>query len=382
VIRAFIADRLFDGFDFRKHHAVLVEDGVVLDLVEPGGVPDEAERHMLPAGHMIAPGYIDLQVNGGGGVLLNDDPSAVAMASIAAAHRALGTAAILPTLISGSPAQVERALSAAVPPIPGVIGLHVEGPHLAPSRRGIHPESAIRPLTDPDLDQLCAFPDRLLVTLAPERVAPSAIARLTERGVIVFAGHTEADAQTMRRALDAGLRGITHLFNAMPGPTARAPGPAGTALDDPRCMAGIILDRLHVDPAMVRLAWRCMGPDRLFLVSDAMPTVGATTTSFRLGDTEIRLADGRLTGPDGTLGGAHLCLAEAVRHAIAIGIPAGDALRMATSTPARAIGTDHGRIAPGVQANFIVLDSDFRMSEQARGLCPLDSGVMRSMPSA
>ena len=328
----------------------------------PGGLPDGAAVEAVRDGLTLCPGFIDLQVNGGGGVLLNDDPSVAGMAAIAAAHRALGTVAILPTLISGSVMQVGAALRAAATPPFGVIGLHLEGPHLAPARRGIHPAAAIRPLTQRDLEVLLGFPGRLLVTLAPERVPPTAISLLAEGGRAVFAGHTEADAATMTRALAAGLRGVTHLFNAMPGPTARAPGPAGTAMDDARCMAGIILDRLHVDPAMVRLAWRVMGPDRLFLVSDAMPTVGSEYSGFRLGGTEIRLAEGRLTGPDGTLAGAHLCLAEAVRSAVAIGIPAADALRMATATPAACMGMiDRGRVAAGWRADLVALDAGLRV---------------------
>jgi N-acetylglucosamine-6-phosphate deacetylase len=356
TIHALVARRLFDGIGFRRDQAVLLRDGAVLDVVSPGGLPPEAVAKLVSEELTLCPGFVDLQVNGGGGLLLNDDPSTACMAAIAAAHRALGTVAILPTLISGSLAQVHAVLRAAATPVPGVLGVHLEGPHLALARRGIHPASAIRPLAAEDLNELLGFAGRLLVTLAPECVPPATLARLAGAGVSVFAGHSEADAATMRRALGDGLRGVTHLFNAMPGPLARAPGVAGTALDDVRCMAGIIVDGLHVDPAMVHLAWRAMGPERLFLVSDAMPTVGAATQGFRLGETEIRLAEGRLTGPDGTLGGAHLCLAEAVRHAVAMGIPEADALRMATATPAAAIGAACGRIAPNATATLIALD--------------------------
>lgn len=357
------AAHLFDGAGFQPATTLRIAAGRIAELAPDRAPADEA----LPADWILAPGFVDLQVNGGGGILLNDAPDAAAMRAIAAAHRGLGTTAILPTLISGGRAQMRQALaaaaSAAADPASGVLGLHLEGPFLNPARRGIHPADSIIACTDADLALLAgAYPMPVLITLAPEMVPAGSIAALCAAGRVVFAGHSEADWETMRAAFAQGCRGATHLFNAMSQLTPRAPGLVGAVLGDARACAGIILDGQHLHPASALLALRLLGPERLFLVSDAMPTVAATTTTFRIGMEAVSLRDGRLRAADGTLGGAHLWLGAAVIQAVELGATPQAALRMATLTPAEMIGaTDRGRIAPGARADLVALDGALRV---------------------
>jgi len=245
--------------------------------------------------------------------------------------------------------------------VPGIVGLHLEGPFIAPTRRGIHPAEAIVGMTDDDLSVLTApFPAPLLVTLAPEAVPAGYIQRLVESGKIVFAGHTEASYAEAIAGFDAGISGVTHLYNAMSGFVPRAPGMIGAALDRSGAFAGIIVDGHHSHYAAVRLAFAAKGADSLALVSDAMATAASACTGFVLNGQRIHLRDGRLVNDAGTLAGAHLTMAAAVRNAVHhAGLPLEAVLRMATHTPARAIGLpDRGRIAPGCLADLVLLDPD------------------------
>ena len=357
---AIAADKLFDGTRLLADHAALVEAGRVTALRPAGSLPEGLVPQLLPPGWLLAPGYVDLQVNGGGGVLFNDAPDQAGLAAIAAAHRVLATTAILPTLISGSRAQVAAALAAVAARPDGVLGVHLEGPHLAPSRRGIHPAASIRPLLDEDIALLCSpVIGHRLITLAPETLPAGALAQLVGAGNIVFAGHSEADWDEIVAARAQGLRGTTHLFNAMRQIGPRAPGLVGATLGVDGMFAGIIIDGRHVHPANAALALRLLGPERLVLVSDAMPSVGGPDR-FQIDGTTISLRDGRLTDAAGTLAGAHLCLAEAVRNAVELlGLPVESALRMATATPAEAIGAgDVGRLGAGARADLIALDPE------------------------
>lgn len=363
------ADRVFDGEAFHADAAVVVEDGRVVDLVagaaaDPGSL---AGATLLPPKTLLAPGFIDLQVNGGGGVMLNDAPTVETVARIAAAHRRCGTTGLLPTLITDTRETVRAAIAAVASAIatgvPGVLGIHLEGPFLNPARRGIHPERHMVEPRPGDVDLLSSLGDRgvTLVTLAPERVPPGFVAALTERGVRVCAGHTDADAQTITRAIDTeGLLGFTHLYNAMSPLASRAPGAVGVALADPRTFAGIIADGHHVADLALRLACRATGPERLMLVSDAMASVGSDATRFRVGGRTVTLEGGRITGDDGTLAGAHLDLAAAVRHVVRpeVGADLADALRMASRTPAIFLGLAErlGSIRPGFRADLVALD--------------------------
>jgi N-acetylglucosamine-6-phosphate deacetylase len=359
---AIAAPRLFDGEALRRDVAVVVEGGRVAAIGDPGRARD-LPCTRLPEGAILAPGFVDLQVNGGGGVLLNDDPSPAGVASIVAAHRPHGATALLPTLISDTEAVLDRLVAAApeIARVPGVAGFHVEGPFLAPARRGVHRAEVLRLPTEADfarLARLAAIAPTLL-TLAPERVAPGVVARFAAAGVRVFIGHSEADAQTVAQAAAEGAVGATHLFNAMSQMTPREPGVVGAVLDDARLGAGLICDGLHVHPANLRTAYRVMGAGRLALVTDAMPSVGAPCGGFVLQGRPIRLEDGRLTAPDGTLAGAHLGMDAAVRNATTLmGAPLADALAMATATPARlaGLGDGRGRIVEGGRADLVALD--------------------------
>lgn len=366
------AARLFDGRNEHEDAVILIENGRITGIAAdaPPGVPIEE----LHEDAILAPGYIDLQVNGGGGLMFNGESTPQDLAAIAAAHARTGTTAILPTLISSSRDHMARAIETAriaiEAEIPGIAGLHLEGPFLAPTRRGIHPASAITAITEADIHALsAAFPAPVLLTLAPDAVAPLHIAALARAGIIVFAGHSDASFEQARDGIDAGIRGATHLFNAMSQIQGRAPGLVGAILDDARAAAGIIADGHHAHPAALRIALNALGPERLFLVSDAMATAGSEITGFTLAGEAIFLRDGRLTNAEGTLAGAHLTMAEAVRNLVAFtGCDWTTAVRMATATPAEIMGLeDRGVIAVGARADLVVLDDDLQVMEIWQG---------------
>lgn len=363
-MNAIFASQVFTGTEMLPSQFVCIADGRIagIEKTQPVGVP----VLILADDVVLSPGFVDLQVNGGGGVLFNDCMDADGLARIAAAHRNSGTTSILPTLISGCREQLRTAMQVVAAAIdagvPGIIGLHLEGPFLNPERRGIHPAASIVAMSEADLALLCEpFPGALLITLAPEMVPPGAIERLVGAGRIVFAGHTNTRFAQAQAALDQGLSGFTHLFNAMSQLTVREPGAVGAALTDRRAQAGIILDGLHVHPAAARLALASMGPERLFLVSDAMATAGSDVTEFDFHGRRIRLVDGRLTDVAGTLAGAHLTMAEAVRNSVKL-LDCGltDALHMATSTPAKCISQSIGHIKLGYKADLVALDAKLR----------------------
>jgi N-acetylglucosamine-6-phosphate deacetylase len=282
------------------------------------------------------------------------------MRAIARAHRRLGTTALLPTLITDTRERMLSAIAAArqVAGTDGVLGVHLEGPYLSPARPGIHRrEHIVRPAMA-DLEPLRDLSGRSLMTLAPECVPAGFVRALAAAGVRVSAGHSEADAAVLACAADNGLTGVTHLFNAMPPFAGRAPGIVGTALADPRLTAGLIADGLHVDPVSIRAAFAAKGADGIALVSDAMPTVGSPATAFQLMGRTISLCEGKLTAEDGTLAGAHLDIASAMRNAVVLaGIPLAEALRAATRTPARFLGLDaeRGALIAGAHADLVAL---------------------------
>ncbi len=364
-MKALHAGRLFDGIALRPDRTVLFDGDRIAGLVATDAVPPGAERIDLPQDHVLAPGFVDLQVNGGGGVLFNDAPDAATLRRIADVHAHAGTTAILPTLISGSRPQRDAALAAVraalADGVAGIAGLHLEGPFIAAARRGIHPADAVSTMTDDDLLVLIEpFPAPLLITLAPEVVPGGHIRRLVDSGATVFAGHTDATYAEAIVGFEAGISGVTHLYNAMSGFVPRAPGVVGAALDRGEVFAGIIVDGHHSHYAAVRIAFAAKGPDGLLLVSDAMATTASDSTGFVLNGERIHLHEGRLVNDADTLAGAHLTMADAVRNAVChAGLPLGAVLRMATGTPARAIGlTDRGRIAAGCRADFAVLDPE------------------------
>lgn len=351
---AYLGAAIFDGTSWHADKALLTEAGRCLALADSG--TEDAEVIHLDGG-VILPGFVDLQVNGGGGVMFNEVTTAEGIATIAAAHAGTGTAALLPTLITDTPERTRAAIAAAEAAIaagvPGVLGLHLEGPHLSLARKGAHDPALIREMLAEDEALLIAAAARLpnlMVTVAPESVSPEQIARLSVAGVIVSLGHSDCSYETARACFAAGARCATHLFNAMSPLTSRAPGLAGAALD---CgvSAGLIADGIHVHPATIRCALAAKrGAGGLFLVTDAMSTVGAEITEFTLNARRILRRDGRLTLADGTLAGADLTMPQALQVMVEqVGIDLPQALAMATSGPAALLrdAGGHGHIRPG-----------------------------------
>jgi N-acetylglucosamine-6-phosphate deacetylase len=366
--QAILADRIFDGHGWHAEAAVLVREGRIAGVDHRSKVPAEWSRTELPPGVLLAPGFIDLQVNGGGGVLLNDQPTADGMRAIARAHRRFGTTACLPTLISDTRERMRTAIAAARSAAgrDGILGLHLEGPFISPRRPGVHRPDRVAQVSAGDLEDLreAARAGTSLVTLAPECVPAGFVRTLASSGVRVSIGHSEASAGVVMQAVADGATGVTHLFNAMPAMSAREPGIAGAALADKRLAAGLIVDGIHVDPVSIRVAFAAKGADRIALVTDAMPTVGAALERFELMGRTITLTNGRLTTEEGTLAGAHLDMASAVRNAVRLaGLPLEQALRAASLTPARFLGLDkeRGVLVAGARADLVALTADLNV---------------------
>lgn len=365
---ALLAGRVFDGHRWHGDAAVLVREGRIAAIAGWSEVPGDWPQLRLPAGTFLAPGFIDLQVNGGGGVLLNDRPTADGIRAIARAHRRYGTTGCLPTLITDARERMRSAIAAARAAAgqDGIIGLHLEGPFISPKRPGVHPPERIAQARAEDLAQLgeLARAGTSLITLAPERAPAGFVRTLASSGVRVSIGHSEASAAVVAQAVDDGATGVTHLFNAMPPLSGRVPGIVGKALTEPRLTAGLIVDGIHVDPISIRIAFEAKR-DRIALVTDAMPTVGASADRFKLVGRTVQLANGRLTTDDGTLAGAHLDMASAVRNAVRLAeVPLEDALRAASLTPARFLGLDHerGQLVAGARADLVALTEDLTVA--------------------
>ena len=368
--QALVNGRVLTDRGFVAGLAVLVAGPRILDVVEdePRKVR-AAERHDL-GGRFLVPGFIDCQVNGGGGVLFNDDPSVATIRQIGSAHRAFGTTGFLPTLISDTPAVMRAAIDAVREAIgsgePGVLGIHLEGPLLSPARPGVHDPAKFR---EPDaalLDLVTSLDvGRTVMTVAPDRISTAVIRELVSRGVIVCVGHTAADYATAHAAFDAGARGVTHLFNAMPALQNREPGVVGAALEDDRVWCGMIVDGHHVHPATMRVALAAKAAGKMFLVTDAMPPVGSGQSTFQLGGETIHCENGKCVNDAGVLAGSCLDMASAVRNSVSmIGASLEQAARMASTYPAALLRlAERGRIAPRCHADFVVLDDELNVHE-------------------
>ncbi len=360
--------RIFDGARMIEGHALVLESGEIAAILPEAEAPQTGRRAVEG---ILAPAFLDLQVNGGDGLMVNGTTDVAALTRICAAHRGLGTAGILPTLITDTreaTAQVIAAgIAAAEAQVPGFLGLHLEGPHLDPRRKGAHDPALIRPMDDDDLTRLCEAARRLpalMVTLAPASVTPQQIAALAGAGAIVSLGHAECTYEEAQAAQQAGAACVTHLFNAMSQIGHRAPGLAGTVLSG-ELGAGLIADGIHVHPAVMRLALAAR-PDGVFLVSDCMAFAGTDLTEMELGGRQILRRDGRLTLADGTLAGADLTLPQAIANVVAlVGISPERALHMATAEPAALLGlqSSHGALAPGRRAEMVLLGPDFALRE-------------------
>lgn len=363
---ALINGRVLTDDGFVDGVAVLIAGGRIVDIA---GMQDPlvraAEVHDL-GGRILAPGFIDCQVNGGGGVLFNDAPSVEGIRRIGEAHRRFGTTGFLPTLISDRPEVMRAAIDAVdaaiAEGVPGVLGIHLEGPYLAAARRGVH--DAVH-FSAPEAAEVALVSSlrrgRTLLTIAPECVSEDVLRALVGRGVIVCAGHTAATYAQTREALGLGVRGFTHLFNAMTPLQSREPGVVGAALEDRDSWCGLIVDGHHVHPASLRIALAAKPRGKLFLVTDAMPPVGGDREEFVLNGETIRCAGGRCMDAAGTLAGSSLDMAAAVRNCVAtLGVDVDEALRMASTYPARFLGIagQRGTIAPGMAADLVELDAD------------------------
>lgn len=367
---ALIAPQIFTGEEWLADHAVLIDRGRIVGLCPIADIPPGYEPYD-GGGDVLAPGFVDLQVNGGGGVLFNEQTDAGGVARIAAAHRQFGTVALLPTLITDTHDRMSAAIHAVEEAIrhgvPGVIGVHLEGPFLSPERAGAHDPTLIRRPAIEDAEALTALSNGpTLITLAPECVSDGFIEALVARGAIVSAGHTAAGYDRMVEGFRHGITGVTHLYNAMPAPRGRDPGPVGAAIDHHDAWCGIIADGHHVHSAMLRLAIQAKPKGRVFLVTDAMPPVGAKETGFRLNGRPARLTNGVCRLRDGTMAGSGLDMATAVRNVVdMLRLPMDEALRMASLYPAAFIGMDDklGRIAPGYRADLVLFSGEVEVVE-------------------
>jgi N-acetylglucosamine-6-phosphate deacetylase len=375
---ALVNGKILSDRGFADAQAVLIGEGSIRAVVPASALPREVARYDLEGG-MLVPGFIDIQVNGGGGALFNDAPTLETIKTIGEAHAQFGTTGFLPTIISADLSAIKAAIAAVDAAIetgvPGVLGIHIEGPFLSEARKGIHDASKFRQL-DQEAFEILAAPRRgkTMVTLAPEVTTPEMIHALATKGVIVSAGHTDARFDVVREALRSGVRGFTHLFNAMSPLMSREPGAVGAALNDRESWCGIIVDGHHVHPAVLRIALRCKGTERLMLVTDAMPSVGSPAKSFALQGRTITVKDGVCVAPDGTLAGSDLDMASALRNAVSLlGIDLAAAARMASFNPACFLGLEQkaGRIVQGYRADLVLLTEKLDLAQSWIGGRPV-----------
>ena len=371
--KSFVGATIFDGFKRHLNSALIIKNNKVVEIIPEEKIDPETEQIVL-AGGLLTPGFIDLQVNGGGGVLFNDNPSLENLKTICEAHAKLGSTSIMPTLISDSPELNKKATLAITDAldqqINGLVGLHLEGPHLALARKGAHKEDFIRPMKEFDcleLESLANKVPNLMLTIAPEAVSPEQITRLSNAGAIISLGHTDCTFNQAAEAVDAGATCATHLFNAMSPFGSREPGLVGAVLDSGKLFSGIIADGFHVNKISINLALRAKkGPGALFLVSDAMSTVGSDQKNLFLNDRLITRSQGKLILEDGTLAGADISLSDAVRYMVnEVGILQDDAIRMASLIPAKVLGVESeiGCLMPDARADFLWMKNDLEIEK-------------------
>ncbi|HIK45681.1 MAG TPA: N-acetylglucosamine-6-phosphate deacetylase [Leptolyngbyaceae cyanobacterium M65_K2018_010] len=356
---------LYTGEQVLPNYALVIEGDRILELVPQGQLNPQVTQISAP-GRSVAPGFIDLQLNGCGGVMFNDAITAHTLDQMHRTNLQSGTTSFLPTLITTSEEAMDQAIALVKDyrhQFPDrVLGLHLEGPYLNPKRKGIHPGSSIRPASAPGVKRLVeAGPEVVrLVTLAPELVPQDYIQQLAATGIVVSAGHTDASFEQGLAGFEAGVSMVTHLFNAMSPWLGRQPGMVGAVFSRPEVYAGIIADGHHVHYGSIRLA-QAFKQDRLILVSDATAPVGTVMDSFTIGGQTVFYRQGKCISAEGTLGGSALTLIEAVKNCVQqVGLELAEALRMASLYPARAIGLDHrlGRLAPGYTANLVAFDPE------------------------
>ncbi|MBG1233870.1 N-acetylglucosamine-6-phosphate deacetylase [Aestuariivirga litoralis] len=363
------AKRIFTGAKMLEGHGVLLDGKQIVDVLPVKSAP--LDSITLDLGScLLAPGFIDIQVNGGGGVNLNDTPNADGVRQMARAHRRFGTTGMLPTVITDTPDIQKRAAQGvreAMADTPEVLGIHIEGPFLDPARKGAHDPALIRAMTQADEDWLCGLDYReVLLTVAPNKVSPEQIRKLHQAGLHVSLGHAEAQQPDIRAALAAGANCFTHLFNAMSQVSPREPGMAGTALMDASSYVGLITDGFHVHEQVLKLAYALKPHDKMILVTDAMLPAAGGPDHFDLQGRKVEVRNGRLELADGTLAGSNLTMDEAVRFCVErLQWPLEDVLRMASRNPAAFLGLDRemGQIAAGFAANLVALDETLHVKQ-------------------
>jgi N-acetylglucosamine-6-phosphate deacetylase len=368
---ALVNGRVLGDDGLIDERCVLLDQGRIVDIVAESDPRCRAAQPHDLRGQLLLPGFIDSQVNGGGGVLFNDAPSVETIRAIGRAHRKFGTTGFLPTLISADLDVVARAISAVQGAlqagVPGVLGIHIEGPFLNVARKGVHDSAKLRELDTSAVGLLTSLRDgKTLVTLAPEMTTPDIIQKLVKAGVVVSAGHTNATYAEIATALSHGLTGFTHLFNAMSQLTGREPGVVGAALDDRDSWCGIIADGEHTDPVVLRIALRCKPHNRFMLVTDAMPSVGTNSSSFNLQGRTITVSGTVCVDEDGRLAGSNIDMASCVRNAMKLlHLPLPEAVRMASRYPAEFLGIAHdtGRIRAGYRGNLVLADENLNVLE-------------------
>jgi len=369
--KAIIGAQVFDGEKLLDNMAIVINDEQIMAVVAADQLTDSVDITELNGG-IIAPGFIDLQVNGGGGVMFNNHPTSAGLKRMIDGHRATGTTAMLPTLISDSAELHKRAIAAihaCSPERPGLLGVHIEGPFFSLERRGAHLAGYIRAPEAADIDWLCSLASpagqdnlNVMVTLAPERCQAGQIQRLSEAGIRVCAGHSNATSEQIDAALSEGLQGFTHLYNAMRPLQGREPGVVGAALNDPDSYCGIIVDGHHVHPTAIQLAYKSKPRGKLYLVTDAMATVGSADKSFEIYGETVREENGRIVNAEGRLAGSAIGMIEAVKLAHQLAeLPLIECLRMASLYPAQFIEQDHklGRIRSDYRADLVHFNTNF-----------------------
>ena len=361
--------RVFDGTSLQDGMAVIVDGKVITNVLPTSQLPRGIEIQDLKGG-IITAGFIDVQVNGGGGALMNDNPTVDTVKRIAESHRKFGTTGLLPTVITDDQTVIDQAVGAVQlairSKVPGVLGIHLEGPFLDLDRKGAHPANFIRAMTESDVRRIAAIAcGSVMLTLAPNKVPPKFIVELSQRGILISLGHAEATVKEVREALGAGARAFTHVYNAMSQLNGREPGMVGACLSDSESYCGVIVDGLHVDDVALKVLFAAKAKDRIMLITDAMPPAAGGPESFELQGRLARRVGNRLQLDDGTLAGSIVTMDEAVRRSLQLGFRLEDALRAASLVPAHFLRKENelGRIAKGFIASMVHLSDDLHVNK-------------------
>jgi len=349
------------------NHTVVVEEGHI-SRIQPVTELDSAIKQIDLQGANLCPGFIDLQINGCGGVMFNGDISEQTLETMQSANLKSGTTSYLPTLITSSNEDITKALTVTRQYMDKksneVLGVHLEGPFLSLAKKGIHRAEFIRQPEQAMVDLICASNDVVTtITVAPENVSSDVIEQFIKAGINVSIGHSNATYEQASATIDSGATLATHLFNAMSSMIGREPGMLG-AIYDHHLYAGIIVDGFHVSYPNIRISKRLLG-EKLILVTDATAPVNADIDQFDFVGTSVYYKEGKCVGKDGTLGGSALTMIDAIKNSVKhVGIELQEAIRMATLYPARAISIDHklGSISAGKIANLTVFNDDYRVT--------------------